>query len=213
MKAASTKTLILLLFAVFIQAGCSFSKVNESISIKNGETVDHDLDSINGSISVGTDCTINGDCQTVNGSIEIGKNSNAGDLQSVNGGIRIDENVKIREDVTSVNGSVNVASNSKIDGSITTVNGRINVVHSQVKEDISTVNGDITLDNNAALDGSIFIKSKHSKSKDTLRIEILNGSVVKGDVKVEDEERKVSVYLENGGKVLGQITNAKVVQR
>ena len=49
--------------------------------------------------------------------------------------------------------------------------------------------------------------------KQTVEITIADGSVVEGDVIVRDPKRKVKVILSGGGKVLGEIENAEIVER
>lgn len=84
----------------------------------------------------------------------------------------------------------------------------------EVGEDVTTVNGDITLEDGTQVAGSIIVKKRRgwwSKHRE-LDIRLEGGSVVKGDILVKDDDMTVTVYLEGGSEVLGEIRNAKVVK-
>lgn len=215
---------------ILLVAGCG---VNKSIRVADGETVNGGRATVNGNVSIGADCTVNGDCRTVNGRVAVGAGSQVGSLQSVNGSIKIAENVSVGGDVGTVNGSIKLAANATVEGEVETVNGSVACeVGGSVSEDIATVNGSIhltrtevggnlrtvngslTLDDNSRVAGNIFIKGKSTRygKKKAIEISISDGSIVEGDIVVRDSKRKVKVILSGGGKVLGEIEHAEVIE-
>ena len=56
------------------------------------------------------------------------------------------------------------------------------------------------------------IEIEGSKRRSVL-IEISDGAVVKGNIKVGDETLEAKVVLRDGGKVLGDITNAELIDK
>jgi hypothetical protein len=54
-------------------------------------------------------------------------------------------------------------------------------------------------------------KAKGGGKKKGLEITISESSLVEGDIVVKDSDRKVKVILSGGGKVLGEIKNAEVI--
>jgi hypothetical protein len=72
----------------------------------------------------------------------------------------------------------------------------------------------VTLEDNSKISGNILIKGKSTRygKKKAIEITIADGSVVEGDIRVRDPKREVKVILSGGGKVLGEIENAEVVE-
>jgi len=83
-----------------------YSKVNGSISIAVGETVDS--------------------ASTVNGSIEVGERAKVGSIRTVNGKLNISAGAAVGGNLTNVNGTIEIEK-SQIKGKITTVNGDLTV--------------------------------------------------------------------------------------
>ena len=212
-------------------AGCNVG-VNKSIHIRDGETVNHGPKTVNGSISIGNNCTISGNCDTVNGRIKVGDNCEVrslhtvnlgvsvgnhtvvdGSIVTVNGSITCGEEVKVDDDVTTVNGSIHCGKGVSIQGSVSNVNGDHTLIAALVKGDLKTNTGDITLQDNSIVEGDIIIRRSRSffNRQRHLDIRISGNSEVKGDIIVEDDDLKVKVFLSSGGKVLGKITDAEVV--
>ena len=158
-------------------------------------------------------CVVRGSSRSVNGRIQVGRESEVEDLQTVNGKIRIAKDVKIDGDIESVNGSVRCGVGVKVDGRITTINGRIELDHTTVERDIHTTNGDITLEDKTKVKGDIVIEGKKGRGRDyrRLNIRISGGSIVEGKIIVKDRRRDVRVYLSNGGRVLGEVEHAEVI--
>jgi DUF4097 and DUF4098 domain-containing protein YvlB len=199
---------------IFCLAICSFGcnvSVNESIRIRNGETHNGGFSTVNGSITIGDNCKIQGSCNTVNGRIEVGADTETEGLHTVNGSIDLAENTKADE-VKTVNGGVTCDEGVVIKGNIGTVNGDIRLTKTIVKHDIETNNGDITLRDESRVLGDIYIEETNGRNNEhILVIRITGDSVVEGDIIVEDRDRKVEVYLLRGGKVLGDIKGAKII--
>lgn len=232
MKTKRILTITLSVLLLTFLWGCNLS-VNKSVHVRDGETLDHGASSVNGSIIIGSNCRVRGGSSTVNGGIRVGKNSEVGSLKTVNSGIRVGEDsyvdgsvgtvngrvklnagARVDGEVTTVNGSITCEPGVKIAGKATTVNGKINLAQTEVKEDIKTHNGHITLVDKSVVHGDIVIGKTHGFSSRTRRLDIrIEGdSLVKGDIIVKDDRRKVTVYLSGGGKVEGKIRNAEVVK-
>ncbi|MBN1350833.1 hypothetical protein JXJ21_15550 [candidate division KSB1 bacterium] len=204
---------IICIFIVFIitTAGCNVS-VNKSIRIKDGETVRRSLNTVNGKIIIGNECDVRGNCRSVNGRIEIGRNSRIQSLESVNGRIEIGSHVTVQGSIRSVNGNITCQAPVEIEGSITAVNGSVELNRGSVEGDITTHNGDISLLDHSRVRESIIIKHSNGLSDRRLKITIADDSLVEGDIIVEDDDIEVTVYLQRGGRVEGEIENAKVVE-
>ena len=198
---------ILLLFVA-----CDVS-VNQSLSVENGETREGSLNVVNGSITVGDSCTIKGDCRAVNGSIEIGRDSEVESIKTVNGPIAIGSNSRVHGSIKSVNGPVTCAAGVRVGRDVETVNGAIELTRTMVGKSIHTINGDIALLDSSRIAGDIRISGKSKGGQPRrLVIKIKDGAVGGGNVRVEDERAEVKVYLVNGGRVLGEVIGAEVIE-
>ncbi|MFZ0390801.1 MAG: hypothetical protein WAN36_10125 [Calditrichia bacterium] len=184
--------------------------INESIRIQNGEKVDKDLNTVNGSIFIGKNASVEGDCHTVNGQISLSEKARTGDLNSVNGQVEIDSGSEIQNSVSTVNGSISIRKDCQIKESVTTVNGQIELRGVHVEKNVETVNGNIKLEDHAKIEGDIVVHYKSSGKEDAVEINISGGSVVKGNIIVEDEERGVIVRISSDSRVNGEIRNAQV---
>ncbi len=227
MKTIKFALAILIVSLVF--SGCNVS-VNRTIRIADGETVEHGPKTVNGSIFIGNHCKILGASSTVNGKISVGDNCRVEDLETVNSGISIGKGTVVEGNVSTVNGSITCSGEVSIDGKISTINGsitcgpkvtisreisningRIQLTSTIVKNDITTHNGGITLLENSEVGGDIIIRESHgSHRKRNLIVRISGGSVVKGDIINNDDDMKVDIILEGGGKVEGKIKNAQL---
>jgi len=212
MKSQHLLNLVFIL-VIFI-LGCNMS-VNRSIHVKDGETINHSLNSVNGSVIIGSDCVVRGNCRSVNGKIEVGNNSEVEDLQTVNGRISVGMNVEVDGDIESVNGPVTCDQGVKVTGKVASINGSIDLDRTYVRRNIVTYNGHITLSNKSIAQQNIIIKDSRSKSDSfrPLKIRIEDESMVEGDIIVRNDDKTVNVYLVNGGKVNGRIRGAEVFQR
>jgi DUF4097 and DUF4098 domain-containing protein YvlB len=189
--------------------------INSSIRITDGEKRSDGCATVNGSITIGSDCIVGGSCSTVNGQITVGNNTKAYQLQTVNGGIEIGTDVEVKDDVQTVNGNIRIDKNGKIYGDVSTVNGDIDLISTVVEHGISTHNGDINLVEGSVVKEDIIIKESHGNSDrhKPLEITISDKSVVQGDILVQEDDIEVIVYLEKGGKVLGKVDGAKVIEQ
>ncbi len=189
--------------------GCNVS-VNKSIHVDDGEIRNSGFSTVNGSITIGNNCKINGSCNTVNGRIEVGGNTELEDLHTVNGSIALGENTTA-EEVGTVNGEITCDEGVVIRGDIGTINGSLRLTKTVIKHNIETHNGDITLRNESRVFGDIFIEETKGDNDKVLAIKITENSIVEGNIVVEDKGRRVEVLLLKGGKVLGNIKGAKVI--
>lgn len=193
-------------------------EVNKSVRLKNGEKHSDDIVTVNGSIITGKNCQVGGTCNSINGKIEIGEGSTVKDLQTVNGKIFIAENVTVEGEIEAINGNITIRSGSVVLKDISAVNGRIDITETHVKQDILVKNDDLFIRQNSIVEGNIFVDSKgmmdsEKSQRRSITIKILDGSVVKGNLEVGDTGIQATVYLADGGKILGEVRNAEVIDR
>jgi len=150
----------------------------------------------------------------VNGSIKVGDRSRVEDLTVVNGSIRTGEGVSVDGNVESVNGTVELGAGSEVSGKVATVNGSIKLDHTVVQRDVQTVNGDIELRDKSVVKGDIVIKDKMNVSTRSrpIEIEVTGGSIIEGDIVIK-RNVDVRLILRDGGKVLGQVGDAEVIDK
>ena len=201
---------------------CLFSscdiQVNKSIEIADGEKYHDDIMTVNGSITVGKNCEILGSCQSINGGIEIGEGSIVRDVSSVNGNISIEKNVRVNGELNSINGSLTIKSGTVVTQNIDVINQFIRINGSEIGGNITIDNGDVLLGTKTTVEGDILISTERmieiegSKRRSVL-IEIFDGSVVKGNIEVGDETLEARVMLRDGGRVLGDVKNAEVIDQ
>ena len=208
----------------------SFSKVNGSVTIADGQSADS-ISSVNGTISIGKNATIrddisvvNGtvsvgaasklsDVSTVNGEVSIGENSTVGEITVVNGEINLARNVHVKDDITSVNGGILSNAQTVIDGDVTSVNGAIGLIATNVKGRVENVNGNTTIGVNSSVGSVRYIKPKgfsiglNNTSKKIPRVIIGPNATVRGDLNFE---REVKLYVHSTAKV-GTITGATAI--
>jgi predicted acyltransferase (DUF342 family) len=194
-----------------VLCGCHVA-VNRTIALGDGRTVHSSHHTVNGSIAVGANCDVRATCESVNGGIMVGPDSRVRTLQTVNGSIDLGERVLVRGNVYSVNGSIRCAPGVKIERGISSVNGKVELAGTAVARDIKTCNADVTLRAKSIVAGSIIVRERddHSDHRERLEIRVTDGSVVQGDVVVQDPDVDVAVYLTNGGTVQGRIEGAAV---
>ncbi|HDQ44964.1 MAG TPA: hypothetical protein ENN17_05610 [bacterium] len=198
--------------AMVLFTGCNV-QVNRSVHLGDGRTVRADQVTVNGQITVGSDCEVRGNLTTVNGNIRVGRNSKIRSIRTVNGTVRLQDDVKIYGKLQSVNGPVSCDPGVRIRGDIATVNGNIDLRQTMVGRNLVTTHGRITLAGKSEVDGNILIKRDQGSHRiRPLSIEITEGSVVRGDIRVADRRSVVTVSLSRGGQVQGVIHNATVVE-
>jgi hypothetical protein len=83
-----------------------------------------------------------------------------------------------------------------------------------VQRDVRTVNGDIELRDKSVVKGDIVIEDKMGVStrRRPIEIEVTGGSIIEGDVVVK-RDVDVRLILRDGGKVLGQVDGAEVIDK
>ncbi|MDH3903972.1 MAG: hypothetical protein OES90_12200, partial [Xanthomonadales bacterium] len=187
----------------------------------------------------GEDCTIEGTSRSVNGSVKVGNRSSVEDLTVVNGSIRTGEGVSVDGNVESVNGTIELGNGSGVSGEVSTVNGSIVLNQTVVQRDVLTMHGDIELRDKSVVKGDIVIGGKigvietenktsvvkvednvgviviDDKKRDSNRpieIEVTGGSIIEGNVMVK-RNVEVRLILSDGGKVLGQVDGAEVIDK
>ena len=190
------------------------SGINESVRVAPGEVHDGDLSTLNGGISVGDGATVNGECQSVNGGIDIGEDCRVESLSSVNGGVSVGAGSVVEKEIQAINGRITLEPGASA-GAVETINGQIKMTGAEIDGDVKTINGNIALREGSKIGGDIIIEDRGDGSDDRdrpLKIELEGGSVVEGNVLVEDETTPVEVHLSDGSRVLGRIENAEVIE-
>jgi len=202
--------LSILLLALALPA---LAGVNSSIRVEPGETVDKDLSTVNGQIRIGDGATVRGEAESVNGSIDIGRDVEVDGVSVVNGSIEIGEGTVVDGDVSTVNGQISMENGTRA-REVATVNGKLNLSGVEVESDVSTYNGDVTLRGGTTVGGDIVIRDSkgHSRRDKPLKIYIEDGSSVRGDVIVENDDLEVEIYL-RGGTVAGKLRGAKLKEK
>jgi len=207
------RIVLLLTVGLLASSATADITINKSIRVADG-TKSGSLSSVNGSIDIGSDVEMLGGARSVNGGIRVGDDTQTEDLTSVNGRVRVGDRVTVDGDLYSVNGDIETGEGSQINGNVETVNGEIDLTGTTVYRDLETVHGGVTLDRESHIKGDLIIKKVHGNHNDNnkpLEIDIRNGSVVEGNIDVEDDDRKVVVRLSSGGKVMGEIRGAEVI--
>jgi len=154
-------------------------------------------------------------CRSVNGEIQIGDHSETRSVSTVNGSIRIGMDCLVDGNLKSVNGNVICAKRTQVRCSVETVNGRIELEGTEVGHDVSTINGEILLTDVKVVGNIVIGKSNSSGDSSTrkpLVITLMNGTVVQGEIKIEDEGQPVEVRKNSNCTVLGGFGRAKIVQ-
>jgi len=199
------------LFALALIASCT-TRVNESIVIPDGKTIHKDLLTINGDIRIGNNSIVDGNCKSVNGRIVIGENSAVGDIKSVNGAVSIGKNSRVKKKIVVVNGSVEVDSQAVVVGDVATVNGSVTLTNARLLSDLVTVNGDLYFKDHSQVLGDVIVKG-NSKKDEKRRIDIFlnDGSVVKGNIRVNAKNTQVLVHMRGNSKIEGDVIGAELV--
>ncbi len=124
----------------------------------------------------------------------------------------MDDGVRVDGDIETVNGGVSCGRGVEIAGGVKTINGKIRLYSTLVSRDVKTINGEITLEDQSRVRGDIVIEGKRRGFEDWNKLTIkIKNSIVEGDIIVEDEDANVQVYLSDGGKVMGKIEHAEVI--
>lgn len=183
------------------------------IHFHGDEEASHGGSTVNRSIRVAEGTKMTGDASSVNGSIRIEAHCTAQKLSTVNGSVRIGAECLIQGDVSTVNGRVVCGDGTRVQGDISTVNGRIELDKTQVSRGLTTVNGDITL-NGGRVGGDIVIKGRHSGwgNPSTVVITLQQGAEVAGDIRVEDDSRRVEVRQSGNATIRGKVVGAQVIK-
>ncbi|MEM1182028.1 MAG: hypothetical protein AAGM22_27015 [Acidobacteriota bacterium] len=196
--------------AVLATVGCDAS-INKSIRVDDGESVSGSLTSVNGSITVGSQAKVKGNAQTVNGSIRVGDGTAIGDVSTVNGSIRVNDQVQVSGSLESVNGAIETGAGTSVGGDVQTINGQVRLKGTAVDGGIETHNGSIILSEGSRVSRSVRIKGEQKLgSTSTIEVQLTGGSVIEGDLIVDDEDQKVRVTVDATSEVKGEIRGAEL---
>ena len=209
------------------------TSVSKDLYIDSGAAVSRNVHSVSGDVFIGKNTKIEGSVTTVSGDIEIGPKAEVGNVESVSGDIDFAKGVetnavssvsgdlhfyganRIRGILKTVSGDITAENGAKCDASIITVSGDIELDDTEVREYIQTVSGDIDLYNGTIVAGDIIINRKKGLNPlpmSRLDVVIDLNSIVRGSIKVLEDDTNVRVHLSNGGKVEGEIINAEVIE-
>ena len=90
----------------------------------------------------------------------------------------------------------------------------VELVNTSVARDIRTVNGRVRLADRSVVAGDlVVVKKRGNKRRRPLEIELEGGSVIEGDLIVEDPTIEVRVLVSGGSEIRGRVENAEVVKR
>jgi DUF4097 and DUF4098 domain-containing protein YvlB len=207
------------------------SSVSRDINLEAGKTSERGISSVSGDVTIGKNARVLEAIETVSGDIEIAVKARVQNINSVSGDISLGKQVKSKG-IETVSGDIQLYGGVDVDGSvetvsgdimghgdcsvrqdITTVSGDIELDNGRIHGDIITVSGDIALFNGTVVEGDIIIKRKKefmSGAYSKLKVIVDMNSLVKGSIRVKEEDTNVVVILSNGGKVRGEIINAEV---
>ncbi len=207
-KRAMTWALCLAQATVWL--ACDFG-VNENIAVPDGETRQVSLNTVNGNIAIGQGCRVQ-DCRTVNGRIAVDRDSETANLQAANGKIDLGKHVVVHGNIETLNGSVVLGSGSSVDGSVTTINGKVTLHSAVVNENVETGFGNIILLGASRIKNDVRVQGRDADGGELLIIRLAEGSVVEGDIIVEDKNRRVELHLIAGGRVLGKVKGVAAIK-
>jgi hypothetical protein len=137
----------------------------------------------------------------------------------INQSIRVDDGEFRDGSLSTVNGGITIGDGATVEGRCesvnATVNGPIKLTGAEVDANVTTINGDITLRVGSTVGGDIVIeeaRGNNSRRERPLEIELEGGSIVEGNVIVEDPDYPVRLYLRDGSRVMGKIEGAEVIK-
>jgi type V secretory pathway adhesin AidA len=92
-----------------------------------------------------------------------------------------------------------------VKGRISTVNGAIKAINTTITEGLSTVNGDIRLLEGSTVNGSVKFTGKSGGKIRDLKLTLSGGSVIKGDVILENSKVRLTIFLLDDSRIEGSI--------
>ncbi|KAA3617802.1 MAG: hypothetical protein D8M58_00360 [Calditrichaeota bacterium] len=201
-------------FAFLFLVSCDVN-INKDFVIPDNTTVENDLISVNGNINIGENCIVEANLSTVNGNIEIKKFTRIeSSIQTVNGNISIIEKVKVDGDITSLTGLIEI-NNSTVVGNVSNISGDIEVNKIELDGDLISNFGKITIENNSEINGSVVIKANDEIPEKLRNVKIIisDSSVIQGDLVNDNRDVIVSVFIEEGSSIYGEIIDADLVDQ
>ena len=189
--------------------------INKNFDIADNTTVENDLITVNGSINIGENCIVNGTLNTVNGSIQISRFSRVdATLQTVNGSIEIEQKCKIDGNISTITGAIEISDQCSVIGDISNVSGDIDLYNVVVDGDVSTNFGDITIAKKSQVNGLITIEDNEEipEKLRTVRIVITDSSSVKKGIINNNRLVNVSVFVEPGSQVNGDLIDVDIIK-
>ncbi len=161
----STATMLAMLLGSYVFAGEAnaddirdISRINRGITIESADRVG-DVSSINGGIRI-NDGASAFEVSTVNGGITIGDGAQVSEAETVNGRIRVGSDVQVQGSLDTVNGSIQTENGTEVSRNIETVNGSIKIRNTLVGKDIETSNGNIDILEGSVVEGDVIIRGK-----------------------------------------------------
>jgi DUF4097 and DUF4098 domain-containing protein YvlB len=210
-------TLVAVLGAVSLAAGCSFGGGGDVVATQSGaSTVNGSIQvpaglhsgavgTVNGSIHIGDNATV-ASASTVNGGIDMGAHASADSLSTVNGGVTVDTGGRVARQITTVNGGLTLKNGADVGGALGNVNGPIVLTAAHVGGGLRTVSGDINVIDGSHVEGGILVEKTtgwFNWNPRKPRIVIGPNAVVQGDLRFE---RDVDLYVSDKattGPVIG----------
>lgn len=199
------------LLSLLILSACDV-QINKDFNIPDNTKVENDLISVNGNINIGKNCTILSDLSTVNGEITIGDETVVeSSIQTVNGDIIVHKNVAITGDITNLTGNIEL-NEASVTGTISSISGNINARGLFLSGDLVSNFGNINIYKKSTVKGSVVIDDNDEipEKLRTVMITVKDSSVVSGDLRNDNRQVIVSVFVEEGSAIAGSIIDAEI---
>lgn len=189
--------------------------INKNFNVEDNSTVDNDLITVNGNIIIGENCLVKGTLSTVNGNIIIRRYTRVkATMQTVNGSIDIEQQCKIRGHVSDLTGSIEISDQCDITGNVTNVSGDIDLNNVVVNGNVTTNFGNISIAKRSNINGTIIIEENDEipEKLRSVRVELSDSSVVEGGITNNNKVVKVTVFIQPGSIVNGDLIDVDIIK-
>jgi len=189
--------------------------INKNFEIAPNTTVENDLITVNGNINIGENCIVNGTLSTVNGSIIISRFTRVeASLQTVNGSIEIEQQCKIDGNISNLTGAIEISDQCTVNGNIGNISGDTDLNNVLVDGNVTTNFGDVIIAKKSHIVNSVIIEDNDEipEKLRSVQIVITDSSIVRKGIINKNKLVKVSVFIEPGSEVTGDLIDVKIVE-
>jgi len=189
--------------------------INKNFDIEENSTIENDLITINGSINIGENCIVNGTLSTVNGSIQISRFTRVdASLQTVNGSIEIEQKCKIDGHISAITGAIEISDQCSVIGDISNISGDIDLNNVVIDGDVTTNFGDVSIAKKTEINGAVIVEDNDEipEKLRTVQIILTDSSIVREGIINNNKLVNVSVFIEAGSQVNGDLVDVKIVE-